>query len=693
MKRLITLILSLSLAFPNYLLAAAWTSQRNGNWSEVSSSAASPWYDGGTQTALNSVPAVGDSVTTAHTVTVDSNASVGTYPANVTTFDLTVTGKLIIPTGITFTMHGNSYFNHGTSKATAGVGLEMAADSQFIVTNTNRAGQAYYTKLGQYNIVYARGTAGHNAVMLGAAGQTGHYLKGLNDATNSSFDADYFTINNFTGGFTSAVTDSTNAFGTSFKHTTWDGNGTLKIIGEYDNIAPILIEDSFGKNSTALSSSKFQVVGKKGHATNLVMRRNAFNDQVTFSPPTSWTVDNNYFGGNILTAVSSPSTKTSETFASFQNNLVRGVKNSLETRFDNSYLLNDVSDVNGGIVDPYISTGNAYIYDSILELSFGTSNGDMIGPEGLAGTGPFTFEAKRNIFLPNKTGGSPGKFVSFWKYTGTIDTIVENNTVITTRPYSLNPETGIVGFGEYNATCVDDTACGFRSGMVSSLKNNIAWSPSGLYAEGSASYPQGGFRAVRWNSAIQDFVYPADADYNWGWNLSTGQVAGYFPYTSSPTFFSSGTPEANTVLNQDPQFTDTQRNFALYHSKGLGNTPTAWAESSYVIGDTVSLQDSSLFWNLPISYRCIKVHTAVTGDATNGKPGVATNWRTNWEFATHQVLRDDVTQIIDLISWIKDGYRPLNAATATSGAAGTYVGAVEYIAADDYHPAASLMGY
>ena len=56
-------------------MANAWTSQRSGFWALASSDSASPWYDGGTQTARASVPANTDTVTIAgaHTVYFDDN--------------------------------------------------------------------------------------------------------------------------------------------------------------------------------------------------------------------------------------------------------------------------------------------------------------------------------------------------------------------------------------------------------------------------------------------------------------------------------------------------------------------------------------------------------------------------------------------------------------------------------------------
>ncbi len=44
---------------------AVWAVQRVGNWATVSSNPASPWHDGGAQTALASIPAVGDTITNA----------------------------------------------------------------------------------------------------------------------------------------------------------------------------------------------------------------------------------------------------------------------------------------------------------------------------------------------------------------------------------------------------------------------------------------------------------------------------------------------------------------------------------------------------------------------------------------------------------------------------------------------------
>lgn len=44
---------------------ATWAVQRAGNFATASSNPASPWHDGGSQTALASIPAVGDTITNA----------------------------------------------------------------------------------------------------------------------------------------------------------------------------------------------------------------------------------------------------------------------------------------------------------------------------------------------------------------------------------------------------------------------------------------------------------------------------------------------------------------------------------------------------------------------------------------------------------------------------------------------------
>lgn len=61
---------------------------------------------------------------------------------------------------------------------------------------------------------------------------------------------------------------------------------------------------------------------------------------------------------------------------------------------------------------------------------------------------------------------------------------------------------------------------------------------------------------------------------------------------------------------------------------------------------------------------------------TNGAPLVATNWRTNWELATYQRIRDDVSRIADVHHWIRAGFAPLNVALKGAGFGGVDIGAV-----------------
>lgn len=100
---------------------ATWNVERAGNWNTLSDDPTSPWYDAGTQTALASLPAQGDTITNAgaFTLTFDvdfpSAASVltsDTVNRVAGTFDEaarnTDPGEAAVRYGVTYTIQGVS---------------------------------------------------------------------------------------------------------------------------------------------------------------------------------------------------------------------------------------------------------------------------------------------------------------------------------------------------------------------------------------------------------------------------------------------------------------------------------------------------------------------------------------------------------------------------------------------------------
>jgi hypothetical protein len=108
-------------------------------------------------------------------------------------------------------------------------------------------------------------------------------------------------------------------------------------------------------------------------------------------------------------------------------------------------------------------------------------------------------------------------------------------------------------------------------------------------------------------------------------------------------------------------------------------TLLAATATAYVVGDVRSSQYATYYGNAVINYRCIAAHTSDVADTTNlGSPGQATNWRTYWEPMSLYRLREDLTRIPLLITWVKDGFKVKNASLKNAGHDGVTIGAMGY---------------
>jgi hypothetical protein len=652
---------------------------QNSQSAVISSSQAGNWADPATWVG-RAVPEAGDCAIITHAVTVSGSHFVGASPANRTTFDLNVTGKLIMSRGSSLTVYGNSYFNHGRNKATSGVGLEMASGSTLITSNARGAKLGYKVQLGQYNVVRVRGDSHNRAVITGAAGEAGHLLMGVNAGANTSWDADYLDIVNFTGGFTVYLSNAANAAGATFLHTRWLGNGATNFLATEDTRAALVLEDCLLRDAKSGVSSRALFRGKKGHH-GLTIRRCVFMDQLTFAPPSGWGVTESYCNNVVQTNFDPGTVKAQEGLRSFSGNLVRF---STTTQFEgdiyNSYIVNDYTLSNGGALNWRQDTASHTIKGTLFELVT-SSTGDLVSPNMLAGGPARAPVFNNNILLPAVHGCSPGKIISFWN-SSLLDSVkslsltMDNNTFVSCAMSPQNPETGL-GLGEFVPPVDSDEKQGNHAGLIASFRNNLVWSPPGLNAAGGNKYPQGGFKVVRWNSTVQDLLRAADADFNWGWNLSPGNEGrGYHPYSASPRLFSKGTPDLHGG-NLNPGFVDRTRNLATYDTARLGHQAPAWTSgTSFPVGAVVSSSDPGVYGGAKVNWRCVKAHLSRLGDAVNGKPVIAPNWRANWEFASHQRIRDDLSLIADLIAWVKGGFAPGNPLLKGAGYGGQDIGAV-----------------
>ncbi len=111
--------------FPAVSWAAAYTTQRSGNWSVVSTDPSSPWYDNGAQTALAAVPGDGDTATVGHALTVDANTTVGTSGVEGTVAVTINAGSLTINQDVRLVCRGGLTQNNTPLTLQAGAALEF----------------------------------------------------------------------------------------------------------------------------------------------------------------------------------------------------------------------------------------------------------------------------------------------------------------------------------------------------------------------------------------------------------------------------------------------------------------------------------------------------------------------------------------------------------------------------------------
>lgn len=124
--------------------------------------------------------------------------------------------------------------------------------------------------------------------------------------------------------------------------------------------------------------------------------------------------------------------------------------------------------------------------------------------------------------------------------------------------------------GNTSGVTVGETYAGY-TGMVSSNRSNIFWNGTG-----STGYKM--YRDVAGN-AVQDIASPANANYNCGYNLAAGNnLKGYHASNNTTAMFTSS-PGANDV-DVNPQFVDSTRKLATWDASlgGPGTVANALAE-------------------------------------------------------------------------------------------------------------------
>ncbi len=383
---------------------AAFTSKAAGNWS---SAGQTTWNEVG-------VPGSGDTVTTTHAITVDTNTSCGGITA--------MGAALTVATDVTFTLFGD--VNQGDAN------FIMSADSH-LVFNTTGADRKWIqgTATGQTNCIFiANGTSGSHCTVSKTGGNE-CWFDGLGEGSGANWDTTAWdcTYVDFEDIGTGVFMNGLNTFGSCnirFDHCTFDGCSTLNDTRPYGwrgaANKDYYVRDCKFTNSVATYSAEIIADCSSGSGTTGLLR-NSFDKSVNFNSKIE--VEDNFFqasaavaGGPWITCV---------------NNIWRVGDGDSEPLigFDTSfnYWLGNLNHLG----NPHcfnLAAGDIDITDCIFEIPNGLQGND--GGECVYGnTGGIS--VLRNLCVPSAVDGAALGNVAHNSSTGSVTAwIVEHNTCV-----------------------------------------------------------------------------------------------------------------------------------------------------------------------------------------------------------------------------------------------------------------------
>lgn len=639
----------------------AFTTLRAGNWSDANPTT-SPW-SALSGSGPGGVPGNGDTVTITHAVTVNADTTVGTSPANQTTFVLTLSGanaRLHIAPGVTLTLRGNvqNYVNTGSAAdgVTLGAGSKIWMDPSQSASPTT---QSYIFRGAQYSRILARGTAEARAVIGTLPGNYGpaNFIN-YSGVAGSCFDAEYLTVERMGSAATKCVASTANAAPystyTRFVDCVFDSCGEVDVVTNSAATGFTFLRCET-RNSKATLAAVFGCVAGATGTTQVT--RSVFDKKVAFSCPANMVVEECVFRGDMYTTATTGGGDRS--FQRFKNNLIAwdGLWDTPEASITDSYMLLCNTGTNPGGMGMAAQGANREFSRNVIDLVQDVITGDIIRPSTNAG---LTLAFKNNIGIPNCAKRSGGNLLSIYSEGTSLAIAIEHNTYVTFGAGS--GQTDMISVGE------NDTGV---PGEITSLKSNLVWTPD-------AQTP--GFLMARRSTNKQDYVLPANCTHNYGYRQAVGNNV----MPSGPKYgfktndgqtalmFSSDLPANACVECGNPDFVDPWRNLATYDTVKLGRPlgPT-WdsyaAGHSFAVGDKISNTDAAFYGGTAINFRCIAAHVKSTA---NSEPGVgkeangAATWTSYWEFYSLQECKEAAlaggTPVADLVGWVKDGFRPRN---------------------------------
>lgn len=519
---------------------AARTSSQNGNWADSST-----W--GGA-----AAPGNGDTATVGHVVTVAANATVGHSPGagDVTQAVLVnAGGSVVINSGVTFVCRGDFFCSNSNTvrslDVAAGGVFEFDASAAGVPATARYVcqGTGHAASGTQPSIRFAGSSGSHCTVRSNAGGANGRFTTtgtygGLIEATYTDFTRIGDASN---AGFTMTLTGDSL---TTFTNCVFDACGQLTFGGtNIVGATQFTMQNCRWKNTAASNCITTTMYNDKTTGTRLI-DGNTFDKICYTYAPRECTITNNVFYGNVTMS------STDNEGCVFTGNVI-GLAAGADTvqpyaaTIDGNYLIyRDSGATNPHFlqVGNYVALTTQAVSNNIFDFIGSDSTGDCIL---LASPGSaVTVNITNNLVLPNASGQT----------TGTIFSALGNANIT----IACNHNTCHVGTG--GGAAVGETYTG-HAGMLSSFKSNLFWDTS---ARGYKLTDSGV------NDAVSDLVTSANANYNAGYNLSAGSnLKGY-----NNLEFSSGSPGANDLEGQDPQFIDSSRNMAAW-DLSLGGPGTA----------------------------------------------------------------------------------------------------------------------
>lgn len=664
-------ILILSLFVSALAFANACTAVADGNWNS-----AGTWGVCGGAT-----PGVGDTATiTNHVVTATANVAVGNDTVG-NVINVTGTGKLIINTGINVTARGWVTLNCGTTGGV--VCLQLGAGSG-LWSDPSVLGSPLGFTLREHSIIQTSATTeGSNAYIgtlaVGAGGATNvrstitTYVSG----PGGYLDADYLTFQRLGTNAGRAITlRATTSGGAGYDmvrcaHCTFDGVGnTLLVLMSADG--KFRFDDTRWINMYPNTVDVLEIQGgayaAPAHSSwikNSVMGDGiqTYGISVTSAAP-GFDVDGVLSGG--MNAVGYSYAVASRFLGTVNNSLMVQTAQKMHWNWSGSgnYTILDMTEINEFIAYLHAFQTGMYWTDGTFMMTgaphAGIGNGDMFQATGSLA---LSVDISRNIYEPMYNNMGAGKMYAITGATlapgnGGCATVTADDNLAwsTTIPATSNTwESGIMQVGETTAA-VD---CG--AGQVTSFKRNISYAPTGFQSQ----------LMSRAQSTTSDFVTRANATDNWCYLCrSDGSNAGFIRWDASTPFFSDGNITTSDLLGTaDPRLVDQHRGYAYAATRyfdnlrGITVTRPNWTNgATYAYHSYVTVKQAGIWDGEPIAYYCINpagCH-ATTGDATNGLPEVALNWRTNWQYATYSLLAANMDELQPYLRWQRGGWAVQN---------------------------------